>query len=62
MSAAALAALLATARALSEAVTFDESGTRGHGGNGGILNPKTIRKNDELKLALSRFEAADSAA
>ncbi|MCQ0987521.1 hypothetical protein [Jiella marina] len=59
MSAAELAALLATARALSEAVTYDDSGKAGRGGNGGLLSRETIRKNDELKIALSRFEAAE---
>ncbi len=62
MSAAELAALLSAARALSEAVTFDDSGRAGRGGNGGLLSRETIRKNDELKLALSRFVAAEDAA
>ena len=62
MSAAELAAILSAARALSEAVTFDESGHAARGGNGGLLSRETIRKNDELKLALSRFVAAEDAA
>lgn len=59
MSPTELAAILAAARALSEAVTYDDSGTAGRGGNGGLLSRETIRKNDELKIALSRFEAAE---
>lgn len=38
---------------LVEAVTFDDSGTMGKGGNGGLLSRETIRKADILRLTLN---------
>lgn len=48
--------LAAAARAVMDAITFDDSGTNGRGGNGGLISRTTIRRNDELRLALQRFD------
>ncbi|WP_062206731.1 hypothetical protein [Aureimonas sp. AU12] len=52
-----LAPLLKAAKAAVDAITFDDSGTHGRGGNGGLISRETIRKTDELRLAISRFTA-----
>ncbi|QDZ10554.1 hypothetical protein [Devosia ginsengisoli] len=38
---------------LVQAVTFDDSGNMGKGGNGGLLSRETIRKADTLRLTLN---------
>lgn len=45
--------LIVQAADLVEAVTFDDSGTMGKGGNGGLLSRETIRKADLLRLTLN---------
>lgn len=52
MSGDPIDALIRAAEALVEAVTFDDSGTHGQGGNGGLLSRETIRKADALRLAI----------
>lgn len=52
MSMAPIDALIRAAEDLVEAVTFDDSGTHGQGGNGGLLSRETIRKADALRLAI----------
>lgn len=52
-----MAAVLEAAAALVAAVTFDDSGTNGQGGNGGLLSRDTIRKADGLRLALAAARA-----
>ncbi len=44
--------LVKRAEELIAAVTYDDSGTNGKGGNGGLLSRETIRKTDALRLAL----------
>lgn len=51
-----MAAIIQAARALVQSVTFDDSGAAGQGGNGGLLSRGTIRKADELRLALNDHE------
>ncbi len=53
-----LACLLAAARKLADAVSFDVNGIDGRGGNGGLTSSETIRASDELRMTISRFEAA----
>lgn len=55
-STAVLRSLVAKARKLVEAVTFDDSGFQGQGGNGGLLSRETIRAADELRLSLDAVE------
>lgn len=45
--------LEAAARDLLNAVTFDDSGAGGRGGNGGLISRETIAKADRLRLILS---------
>lgn len=44
--------LIRKADELIAAITYDDSGTAGRGGNGGLLSRETIRKTDELRIAL----------
>lgn len=50
--------LCAAAEAVVAAVTYDDSGLDGRGGNGGLLSRETTRKVDELRLALFAVAAA----
>jgi hypothetical protein len=50
--------LIARAEALIEAITYDDSGSAGRGGNGGLISRETIRKADELRLALHAVRQA----
>jgi hypothetical protein len=52
----ALDDLIKAAQALVDAVTFDDSGYQGRGGNGGLLSRETIRKADELRQVLHRVK------
>lgn len=56
MTPATIPDVIAAARALIDAVTFDDSGVHGRGGNGGLLSRDTIRKADELRLIIDNFE------
>ena len=47
--------IVAAAERLVEALTFDDSGSAGMGGNGGLLSRETIRKSDELRALLLRW-------
>lgn len=58
MTASRAARLEAAAKALLDAVTFDDSGAGGRGGNGGLISRDTIRKADELRLILSETDDA----
>jgi len=49
------AALVEAADLLVQAVTFDDSGSGGRGGNGGLLSRETIRKADELRALILRW-------
>lgn len=49
--------IIEKARAVVEAVTFDNSGFNGQGGNGGLLSRETIRAVDELRNALNSSPA-----
>lgn len=44
--------VMVRAEALIEALTYDDSGSAGRGGNGGLISRETIRKADELRLAI----------
>lgn len=44
--------LIQKAEELIAAVVYDDSGNNGRGGNGGLISRETIRKTDELRLAL----------
>lgn len=48
--------LITAARDLIDAVTFDDSGVFGRGGNGGLLSRETIRKADTLRLIIASIE------
>lgn len=54
--------LIKGAKALIDAVTFDVNGINGKGGNGGLTSNETIRKADELRLTISRFDEAQERA
>jgi len=47
--------VVAAAERLVEALTIDDSGSLGTGGNGGLLSRETIRKADELRVLLLRW-------
>ena len=47
---------------LASKVEFDMNGQSGQGGNGGLLNDKTLRCAQEAKLLLSRFASQNGAA
>lgn len=51
------AALIKAAKELVDAITFDDSGIMGRGGNGGLISRETIRKADELRLEIGKVEA-----
>lgn len=53
MTASRAERLEAAARDLLNAVTFDDSGAGGRGGNGGLISRETIAKADKLRLILS---------
>lgn len=53
-----MSTLACAARALLEAITHDDSGAAGRGGNGGLISRETMSKADELRLALAAGEAA----
>jgi len=53
--------LLEQSKALVDAVTFDDSGVMGKGGNGGLLSRDTIRKADNLRLTLSDIKRLPAA-
>jgi hypothetical protein len=42
------------ALALLDALSFDDRGEFGRGGNGGLISRETIRKADNLRIALMR--------
>ncbi len=48
--------LIEAAQAAVDAITFDDSGMNGRGGNGGLISRQTIRKTDELRIALRRAQ------
>jgi hypothetical protein len=48
--------VIAAARKLIDAVSFDVNGIDGRGGNGGLTSTETVRASDELRLAIYRFE------
>lgn len=50
--------LLAAARRLVDAVSFDMNGVDGRGGNGGLTSTATIRAADELRAEIDRVERA----
>ncbi len=49
-------AIVKGAAELIDAISFDDSGLNGRGGNGGLISRETIRKSDELRMLLHRFE------
>lgn len=51
-------AWIRAAEALIDAVTFDDSGSHGQGGNGGLLSRETIRKADALRLVICEARRA----
>lgn len=53
--------IVAAAGALVDAVTFDDSGFMGKGGNGGLVSRETIRRSDELRLLLSTWKQRGAA-
>jgi hypothetical protein len=58
MNAFDLSNMLTAAKELVAAISFDDSGVNGRGGNGGLLSRETIRRADELRLAIGSFERA----
>lgn len=55
-----LGPLIKAGKALIDAVNFDVNGINGKGGNGGLTSNDTIRRADELRLIISRYEAAET--
>ena len=53
--------LLEQSKALVDAVTFDDSGMMGKGGNGGLLSRETIHKADLLRLTLNDIKRLPAA-
>lgn len=53
---------LTSVETLLDAITFDDSGFNGAGGNGGLLSRETIRKASLVRLELSRVKAASGMA
>lgn len=53
------AELMDKVQALLDALTFDDSGFQGKGGNGGLISRETIRKADEVRIAMSRLKQAE---
>ena len=47
--------IVKAAEALIAALTFDDSGFMGKGGNGGLISRETIRKADELRVVLLKW-------
>lgn len=48
--------LINAADALVAAITYDDSGNAGRGGNGGLISRETIRKTDALRIALAQVK------
>jgi len=44
--------LIRHAEALVASINYDDSGTNGQGGNGGLISRETIRKTDALRMAI----------
>lgn len=53
--------MIAAAKTLLDAVTYDVSGIDGRGGNGGLTSTETIRAADQLRLIISRYESSAAA-
>lgn len=49
-------AIIEAAKSLIDALTFDDSGINGQGGNGGMIDRKTIHKANLLRIEISKFE------
>lgn len=49
--------IITKAQNLIEAITFDDCGENGRGGNGGLISRETVRAADELRLELNRVGA-----
>lgn len=47
--------IIEAAEKLIESLTFDDSGSAGRGGNGGLISRDTIRKSDQLRVLLLRW-------
>jgi hypothetical protein len=52
-----MADIITKAQKLIEAITFDDCGENGRGGNGGLISRETVRASDELRLELNRIGA-----
>jgi len=50
--------LIRHAEALVASITYDDSGTNGQGGNGGLISRETIRKTDALRMAITKAKRA----
>jgi hypothetical protein len=48
-------AIVRAAEKLVQAITFDDVGALGKGGNGGLISRETIRTADELRVLLLRY-------
>lgn len=48
--------LCAAITRLLASLSYDDSGSMGRGGNGGLISRETIRAADELRLAMSHPE------
>jgi hypothetical protein len=55
------AALIKAAERLDESITYDNSGTGGRGGNGGLISRDTMRKTDEQRVAIHQAREAEAA-
>lgn len=51
--------IIEAAQRLVGAVTYDNSGAAGQGGNGGLFSNKTIQCSDELRLLLLSWKAGN---
>lgn len=52
--------IIDAAQKLVDAVSFDNNGEMGRGGNGGLISRETMRAADELRLELYRFRRTQS--
>lgn len=49
-------AIIEAGERLIDALTYDDSGFQGKGGNGGLISRETIRAADELRLAIAAWK------
>jgi len=51
--------IVLVAEKLIEALTYDDSGSAGRGGNGGLISRDTIRLSDHLRTLVLQYRALE---